>query len=104
MNYLKAFKYPLRYMVDDLDLEGDMLFIEHIAEQSISVAKAGMRVTPDVYNMLDRAGVTLIKAASLGAVTDEQARVFEKIMSAVQLNVPNSPTQDALILTGSFEE
>jgi len=88
MEYLRAIKYPLSQMIGPESLSDDMLFIEHIAEQAILSAKSGACVTPDVYDLLDRAGVALVRAASIKPATDEQARIFEKIMAAVQLNSP----------------
>lgn len=86
MEYLHKIKYPLLSMLSDREINDDMLFIEHTAEQAIAVARSGHVITDEVYDMLDKAGVAMIREASRGVVTDEQTRIFEKIMSAVQMN------------------
>lgn len=85
-HYLCKIKYPLRSMLSQSEIENDLLFIEHTAEQAIVVARSGHVVTDEVYNMLDKAGVAMIRQATGGVITDEQSRIFEKIMSAVQMN------------------
>ena len=86
MEYLTSYKFPLRSMLTDDAISNDSLFIEHIAEQAIMVARAGGIVTDETYDMLDKAGMEMIHMASRGKITEEQTRVFDKIWSAVQLN------------------
>jgi len=88
MEYLQKFKYPLVSMIDESELGDDMLFIEHTAEQAIISAQSGLTITHEAYEILDKAGTAMIRAATMGVVSDEQVRIFEKIMSAVQLNTP----------------
>ena len=92
MKYLLKIKYPLLSMLSEREIDNDMLFIEHTAEQAIAVARAGHVVTDEVYDMLDKAGVMMIREATKGNVTDEQTRIFEKIMSAVQMNAIRKST------------
>lgn len=108
MEYLQKIKYPLASMLNESQLSEDMLFIEHTAEQAIFSAKSGSTITSEAYNILDKAGVAMIRAASLGVVSDEQARIFEKIMSAIQLNAPkfegpDDPYQLVATTTGSVK-
>lgn len=94
MVYLKKIKYPLASMISENELSQDMLFIEHMAEQAIASAKLGSTITSEAYDILDKAGVAMIRAASQGIVSDEQARIFEKIMSAIQLNTSKIESAD----------
>ena len=86
MEYLRKFKYPLRSMLTDDAVDDEMLFIEHVAEQAIDTANRGHTITEDAYGVLDKAGLAMIRRASTGVVTEDQARIFDKILSAVQLN------------------
>lgn len=89
MEYLTGFKFPhASYYNPRKDN-----FIENIAEQSISVAKNGRSISPEAYAILESHGKMLIRQANESiTVSEENARVFDLVWTAIQLHLANEET------------